>query len=219
MRGYDRSWLRSDAVAGVTAGTVVVPQAMGYATIADLPPQVGLYTCVLPMAVYALLGGSRTMSVSTTSTIASLTASTMITAGLAADSDDPVATVTTLTLLVGVLLLLARLLHLSNLVDMISEPVLVGVRTGVGLTVAAGQLPHLLGVSADPDATGFFREVGAVLDALPDANGPTLVLGLGTVAVLYALARFAPACPAPSSPSSEASSSPRSSISPTVGSR
>ena len=78
---YDRRWLRADLVGGLAAGAVVIPQAMAYATIADLPAQVGLYTCMVPMAVYALLGGSRTLSVSTTSTIAILTGSTLLAVG------------------------------------------------------------------------------------------------------------------------------------------
>jgi MFS superfamily sulfate permease-like transporter len=82
MREYQRPWLRIDVLAGLAAGTVVVPQAMAYATIAGLPVEVGLYTCMVPMIAYALLGGARTLSVSTTSTIAVLVASTL--AGLSA---------------------------------------------------------------------------------------------------------------------------------------
>jgi len=78
LRTYHRDWVRADVLAGIAAGMVVVPQAMAYATIADLPVQVGLYTCMVPMAVYALVGGSRILSVSTTSTIATLTASTLV---------------------------------------------------------------------------------------------------------------------------------------------
>ena len=77
LRGYDRSWIRDDVIAGVAAGTVVIPQAMAYATIAGLPVEIGLYTCMVPMVVYALLGGSRSLSISTTSTIAVLTASAL----------------------------------------------------------------------------------------------------------------------------------------------
>jgi sulfate permease, SulP family len=87
---------------------------MAYATIADPPVQVGLYTCMVPMAVYALLGGSRILSVSTTSTIATLTASTLVAAGVAAGSDDALADLSTLVLLVGVVLLLARLFRLDR---------------------------------------------------------------------------------------------------------
>lgn len=120
LRTYRREWLRADVVGGITAGLVVVPQAMPYATIADLPVQVGLYTCMVPMAVYALLGGSRILSVSTTSTIATLSASTLLAAGVAADStgaDDALGDLATLVLLTGLVLLLARLFRLGPLVD------------------------------------------------------------------------------------------------------
>src|SRR3954452_4690055 len=104
LRHYDRSQLGRDVVGGLAAGAVVVPQAMAYATIADLPAQVGLYTCMVPMVVYALLGGSRTLSVSTTSTVAILTGSTLVSAGVVAAGHDPAGDLATLTLLVGVLL-------------------------------------------------------------------------------------------------------------------
>ena len=83
--------LSRDIVGGLSAGAVVIPQAMAYATIANLPVQVGLYTCMVPMVVYALLGGSRTLSVSTTSTIAILTASTLLAAGRRRGLEDPAA--------------------------------------------------------------------------------------------------------------------------------
>jgi Sulfate permease family len=108
LRAYDRAWLSHDLVGGLAAGAVVIPQAMAYATIADLPIQVGLYTCMVPMVVYALLGGSRTVSVSTTSTVAVLTGSTLIAAGVAAQAEDPAGDLAMLTLLVGAILLVAR---------------------------------------------------------------------------------------------------------------
>src|SRR5215213_7352215 len=101
MRGYQRPWLRIDVLAGLAAGTVVVPQAMAYATIAGLPVEVGLYTCMLPMIAYALLGGSRTLSISTTSTIAILTASTLAALPDDHSSDDMLRAAFTLTVLVG----------------------------------------------------------------------------------------------------------------------
>ena len=84
LRTYDRASFSKDVGGGLAAGAVVIPQAMAYATIADLPVQFGLDTCVVPMVVYALLGGSRTISVRTTSTVAVLTGSTLIAAGVAA---------------------------------------------------------------------------------------------------------------------------------------
>ena len=77
LRGYQREWLRPDLIAGLTAAAVVIPKAMAYATIAGLPVQVGLYTALVPMVVYALLGTSRPLSVSTTTTIAILTGSAL----------------------------------------------------------------------------------------------------------------------------------------------
>src|SRR4051812_27113606 len=72
-RKYQAQWMAPDLIAGATAAAVVIPKALGYATIAGLPVQVGLYTCLVPMAAYALLGTSRVLSVSTTTTIAILT--------------------------------------------------------------------------------------------------------------------------------------------------
>ena len=85
LRQYPREWLRPDLIAGLTAAAVVIPKAMAYATIAGLPLQVGLYTAIVPMVVYALLGTSRPLSVSTTTTIAILAAAEL---GRAAPGGD-----------------------------------------------------------------------------------------------------------------------------------
>jgi hypothetical protein len=192
LRGYDRAWLVRGLVGGLAAGAVVVPQAMAYATVADLPAEVGLYTCMVPMAVYALLGGSRTLSVSTTSTVAILTGSTLLAAGIAAGSDDPSRALATLTLLVGVILLIARALRLGVLIDNISEATLTGIKVGVGLTVAAGQLPSLLGIKGDPTADNFVAELRAVIDNLADISWTTVAFSAATLAVLVGLRRAAP---------------------------
>src|ERR1700679_1396422 len=110
LAGYQRSVIRYDLIAGLSAGAVVIPQAMAYATIANLPVQYGLYTCMVPMLVYALIGGSAAMSVSTTSTIATLTATTLVTAGVVAGSKDAIRDLVTLTFLGGVILIVARVL-------------------------------------------------------------------------------------------------------------
>jgi len=99
LRGYRRDWLAKDIVGGIAAGAVVIPQAMAYATIADLPVQVGLYTCMVPMAIYALIGGSRTLSFSTTSTVALLTGSTRVAVGVSGNGTDLARDLAALTLL------------------------------------------------------------------------------------------------------------------------
>ncbi|GAA5209916.1 SulP family inorganic anion transporter [Microbacterium kyungheense] len=196
--GYRREWLLPDIVGGLSAGAVVVPQAMAYATIANLPVQVGLYTCILPMLVYALLGGSRAMSVSTTSTIATLTATTLVSAGVAASADDPDAalgSLVLLTLLVGAILLIAWLLRLGSLVESISGATVLGLKIGVGATVAVGQLPKLLGETGNVSGEGFINSLVAVGKALDSVNPPTVVLSVASILVLVLLQRFAPRVP------------------------
>jgi MFS superfamily sulfate permease-like transporter len=195
LRGYQRGWLRPDIIAGATAGAVVIPQAMAYATIANLPVQVGLYTCMLPLVVYAFLGGSQAMSASTTSTIATLTATTLVSAGVATSSASALSHLVTLTLLVGILLLIARVFKLGTLVENINEATLVGIKIGLGATVALGQVPKLMGVDVNASGRGFIRTVAATVAAVPQVNVPTLLLSLGTIAALLLLRRFAARVP------------------------
>jgi MFS superfamily sulfate permease-like transporter len=152
---------------------------------------------MVPMAVYALLGGSRTLSVSTTSTVAVLTGSTLVSASIASGADDPARALATLTLLVGAILLVARVLRLAVLIDNISGATLTGVKVGVGLTVAAGQVPKLLGIPSDPDATSFFPEVRDVLEGLDDISWATAALSAGTLAALLVVPHVLPRIPAP----------------------
>ena len=195
LEGYQRKWIVKDVIAGLSAGAVVIPQGMAYATIANLPVQVGLYTCILPMVVYAFLGGSRAMSVSTTSTIATLTATTLVSAGVAAGADDAVGSLAMLTLLVGVILVLARLCRLGSLVENISGATVLGLKIGVGATVAVGQLPKLLGESFNFSGHGFVRSLAAVAQAFDSVNWPTVALSVGSIVVLVLLKRFAPRIP------------------------
>ena len=131
--------LRFDVVAGLTAAAVVLPKAMAYATVAGLPVAVGLYTAFIPMAVYALLGSSRVLSVSFTATLAILTATQL---GLVVPDGDAAKLVTataTLAALVGAMLLLARLLKLGFVANFISTPVLTGFKAGIGLVIVLDQ--------------------------------------------------------------------------------
>ena len=193
--GYRRAWLRNDIIAGVAAGAVVVPQAMAYATIANLPVEVGLYTCMVPIVVYAALGGSAAMSVSTTSTIATLTATTFATVGIVSSSSSVLADLATLTVMVGLFLLIARLFRLGSLVENINEATMIGIKVGLGATVALGQVPKLLGVDVDTTGSGFIRSVIAVVEAVPAANPATVALSVGSLALLVLLRRFAPRVP------------------------
>ena len=196
LASYQRAWLTPDIIAGISAGAVVIPQAMAYATIANLPVQVGLCTCLVPLFVYAMLGGSRAMSTSSTSTIATLTATTMVSAGIAAGSEDALGSLVALTLLVGVILLGLRLLRLGSLVENISSATILGIQVGVGATVAVGQLPKLFGVDANFTGHGFIRSLNATIEALPSQNLPTVLLSVGSIIVLFVLKKWAPRVPA-----------------------
>ncbi|GAA4361592.1 SulP family inorganic anion transporter [Angustibacter luteus] len=193
LREYQREWLRPDVVAGLTAGGVVIPQAMAYATVAGLPVQVGLQTCIVPMAVYALLGGARRMSFSTSSTIVALTAAALT--GIGVSGAQALTATATLTLMVGLLLWLAVVLRLGFIVECVSELVLFGIKVAVGLTIAAAQLPKLLGLSTSGDS--FLSNIRNVLQHLDDVSVVTALLGFGTVAVVLVLRRVAPRVPGP----------------------
>ena len=144
---YQSAWLRLDLVAGLTAAAVIIPQAMAYATIAGLPVEVGLYTALTPMVVYALLGTSRPLSYSITSTIGMLTAATLAGVAPGGSREELLTAAFTLAVLVGGLLVLAFVLRLGVIANFISAPVLTGFKAGIGVVVFVGQLGKVLGLS------------------------------------------------------------------------
>jgi len=187
--------LRVDVVAGLTAAAVVLPKAMAYATVAGLPVAVGLYTAFIPMGVYALLGSSRVLSVSSTATLAILTATQL---GLVVPDGDAAKLVTataTLAALVGAMLLLARLLKLGFVANFISTPVLTGFKAGIGLVIVLDQVPKLLGIHITKQ--GFFLDVLSVMHHVPDTSLITLAVAAATFAVLIGMERLWPHSPAP----------------------
>ena len=185
----------ADVIPGLTTAAVVVPKALAYATIAQLPVQAGLFAALVPMAVYAVLGSSRLLSVSTTTPIAILCATAI---GEALRSDpglDPLTAAATLSVLVGVMLLTARVFRLGFLANFISEPVLTGFKAGVGFVIVVDQLPKVLGIHIHKE--GFFRDVASIVTHVPDLSWPTLTVALGTLAVIAIARRFLPKSPAP----------------------
>ncbi len=188
-------WLRLDIVAGLTTGAVIIPMAMAYAMMAGLPVQVGLYTALVPMVIYAVLGTSRVLSVSTTSTLAILTASQLRQVVPNGNHIALLRASATLTLLVGAALLLARLLRLGIVANFISEPVLVGFRAGIGLVIMVDQIPRLLGIHFTRGT--FVRNVLSIVHSLPRTSLATLAVGLTIIVLLLSMERFVPKLPAP----------------------
>ena len=181
--------LRADVPAGVTTAAVVIPQAMAYATIAGMPVQVGLYTAIVPLLVYAFVGTSRPLSVSTTSTIAALTA-VAVAAAAPESTDDAIRAVATLAVLTGAILLAAGAFKLGFLANFISLPVLAGFKAGTGLLIISGQLGKVLGTEQGGD--NFFQKTWSAIEHLPDAHGRTVLLAGLTIALLIAIKLWAP---------------------------
>jgi SulP family sulfate permease len=186
---YPREWLRPDVFAGLTAAAVVIPKAMGYATIAGLPVQVGLYTAIVPMAVYAFLGSARPLSVSTTTTIAILTGAELARVAPDGGSAELIVAAGTLAALVGAMLFACGALRLGFIGNFISESVLTGFKAGIGLVIVVDQLPKLLGVKIEK--TGFFRDIAAIAAHVPDASVAAVGLALGVLALIFLLERYA----------------------------
>jgi high affinity sulfate transporter 1 len=194
LASYESNWLRKDAIAGLTAAAVVVPQAMAYASIAGLPLVTGLYTALIPLVVYAVMGTSRPLSVTTTSTIAMLTGTALHQLAPGADDAALLSATTTLALLVGIILLAASLLRLGIVANFISEPVLVGFKAGVGLLIVLDQIPKLLGVHFTKGH--FFHNVVSIAEHIPHASIPTVLLAIAMLGLQIGMQRFAPRAPA-----------------------
>jgi SulP family sulfate permease len=190
LRSYRVSWFRWDLIAGLTTAAVVIPQAMAYATIAGLPVEYGLYTALVPMVVYSLLGTARCLSVSTTSTIALLTASGI---ALAPEGAEPAEVAAVLAVEVGLLLVIAGFLRLGFLSSFISRPVLAGFKIGMGLTVAASQLGKIMGVSISGET--FFPKITSAASQVDDTNPWTLAIALTSFAILLIIKRKSPTLP------------------------
>jgi SulP family sulfate permease len=192
---YQKDWFRFDAVAGLTTAAVVIPKSMAYASIAGLPVQAGLYVALVPMFVYALLGSSRPLSVSTTSTLAIMTAAQLTSAVPDADPAQLMAAASTLALLVGGWLILAGVLRLGFLANFISDPILTGFKSGVAVVILVGQVPKLLGVHIDKGR--FFHTLISTLHHVPDTSAVTLMVAAASLAILLGMHRYVPQAPAP----------------------
>ncbi|GAA4460364.1 sulfate permease [Phytohabitans houttuyneae] len=194
IRGYRRGWLRGDLLAGLTVAAYLVPQVMAYAGLAGLPPVTGLWAILLPLAVYALLGSSRHLSIGPESTTALMTAT--VVAPLAAGDPARYATLAaTLAVVVGGLALVAWATRLGFLADLLSRPILVGYMAGVALIMMAGQLGKLTGVPVDGDT--FFGQVASFFRGMDDAHGGTLLFAIAVLAFLFVVQWRLPGLPGP----------------------
>jgi high affinity sulfate transporter 1 len=194
--------LQSDIVAGVTLAALAIPEVMGYTKIAGMPVITGLYTILIPIAAFALLGSSRHLVVGADSATAAIMFAGITSlgiAGLQPATPQWVALAGLSALLAGGLLWLARLARLGFLADFLSRTVLVGFLTGVGIQVATGQLGGMLGIpkqtSGVPFVSGNLVEFVKTLGRLGQASWPTALVSASVLAVLISFERWVKAIP------------------------
>ena len=186
---YEARWLRSDLVAGITLGAYALPEGVAYASLASLPPEVGIYGYLLGGIGYALFGSSRHLAIGPTSAISLMIGASVAPLALA----DPArfAQLATLAAFVAAALFtLAWLLRLSSLIDFISETILLGFKAGAGLSIAVTQIPHLLGIPGG--GHNFIERVVAIASQLLRIHPLVATIGLACLALLWLGEKFLP---------------------------
>src|SRR5580698_5809760 len=196
IASYRISWLRSDVVAGIVLTTLLVPQGMAYAELAGLPAITGLYTSILCLVGYALLGPSRILVLGPDSSLGPMIAATILPlVGANGSPARAVALASMLAILVGAVMILAGVAKLGFVADLLSKPTQIGYMTGLALTILVGQLPKLFGFSIHSDTligdiTGFVNGVrsGKTVTA-------AVLIGLFGLFVIVVLQRWIPKVP------------------------
>jgi len=190
---FDKSRLSPDILAGITLAALGIPEVMGYTKIIGTPVITGLYTLLLPVLLFAILGSSRHLVVSADSATAALVAAALVSQSLVAYSPKYVALTSLVALVAGAMLLLARLFRLGFLADFLSRTVLVGFLSGVGIQVALGELPGMLGL--EQGGHGFLGQLLHTFEHLQATHMPSLLISLAVLAVIVGFQLFAPRFP------------------------
>lgn len=191
---YDRSWLRWDVVAGLTVWAIVVPESIAYAVIAGVPVEYGLYAVPLALLGYVVFGGCRQLFVGPSATVASVSAVALgDAAGSSPSASQAVVLSAALALMVGVIYVLLGLARMGFVARFFAKPVLDGFIVGLGLFIAVGQLPHLVGIEK-PEGNTVHIFVTTLRD-IGSWEWTTVAVGILSLAALFAFARFAPKAP------------------------
>ena len=192
--GFQPSWIPRDVVAGIALGVVMVPQGMAYATLAGLPPEVGLYATMGAIVGYALLGSSRQLVVGPDSSTPTLLAAALVPiVGVGAAADVLTGTAALIALIAGGILILAGLLKAGIIANFISKPVLVGYMNALAVTIVVKQAPKILGY--DVDSEDVIPAAVELVKNLGDTFGLSLAVGVGCLVIIFGLRRFAPRIP------------------------
>ncbi|MCR6932273.1 SulP family inorganic anion transporter [Pseudomonas aeruginosa] len=189
---YRRAWFRPDVQAGLSVAAIQIPTAIAYAQIAGFPPQVGLYACILPMLIYALIGSSRQLMVGPDAATAAMVAAA-ITPLAAGDPQRLVDLSMIVAIMVGLFSIVAGLARAGFIASFLSRPILVGYLNGIGLSLLVGQLGKLFGYEAA--TSGFVAGILARLENLLHIHWPTLILGSLSLLLMVLLPRRFPQLP------------------------
>jgi high affinity sulfate transporter 1 len=196
LSSFRREWLVKDVVAGIVLTTLLVPQGMAYAELAGLPPITGLYTSILCLLGYAVLGPSPVLVLGPDSSLGPMIAAVVLPiAGAQGDPERAIALASMLGLLVGAITSLGAMARLGFVADLLSKPTMIGYMNGLAVTILIGQLPKLFGFSTD--ATGVLAEARAFVRGVGDGEtvAAALAVGLSALAVMLVLQRFWPKIP------------------------
>src|SRR3954454_11236468 len=192
LAGRRGEGMRRDLLAGVVLAALLVPQGMGYAQLAGLPPVTGLYATLVPLVVYFLLGPSRILIISPDSAVCPLVAAAIIPLA-GADPDQRIALAGLLALVVGAVMLAGGLARFGFVTELLSMPVRVGYLAGIALTVIVSQLPKLFGFSVDSE--DFIGAVRGFVSGLEETDPTALAFGAGCLAVILGLRLISPRLP------------------------
>ena len=189
---YDRRWLRGDLIAGVTVAALIVPKNLGYAGIAGIPLQNGLYAAAAGALLYAVFGTCRQISMGPSSGLAAVAASTVVAAGITEET-DVASFVAGLTLASGLLFLVLAVLRMGWIAQFLSRAVVTGFLFGAAIDVVIGELPKITGT--DVSGANSFQELSSWLGSLADTSQSTLVVGTVALGVVFGLRVAAPRIP------------------------
>ena len=188
---YDRAWLRGDLAAGIAVTALIVPKNLGYAGIAGVPLQNGLYAAAAGAILYALFCTSRQISTGPSSSLAAVAGGAVLLTGVGGKQAAEL--VAAITLVAGVLFLLLAVFRMGWIARFLSKPVITGFLAGAAVDVVIGELPKLTGTSSD--GVNAWRELGSWARTLGDVHGTTLLVGLVALGVILGLRFLAPAVP------------------------
>lgn len=192
MRSYDRRWLRGDLIAGVTVAALIVPKNLGYAGIAGIPLQNGLYAAAAGAILYGIFGTSRQISMGPSSGLAAVAASAVLVTGLT-DPGDVASFVAGITLASGILFLLLFVLRMGWIAQFLSRAVVTGFLFGAAIDVVISELPKLTGTTVD--GSNAFQELWSWFGSLSDVHPATAIVGVVSLVVVFGLRRIAPGVP------------------------